>query len=291
MSMIHYLHMYRKDGDNVTDQLGAWVNQHPILKTNWMTWQLRIVTTTTSTQHELITWLNKGGGEGAVVLAEEQTKGRARQGRSWYSPPGKGIWMSIALQPQLSQQLLPQLTLLIAVAVCQAIHKVTNLQPDIKWPNDILVNDKKVCGILLEVTNEQPDYVIIGIGISVNLDKIDYSAELYDVATSLQIVMGHPIDRVSLAVQCLYELERLYLQYKQHGFTPIRLLWEAQSITVGRRVVISMPSHTVSGIAQRLNEIGALVIQDETGCEQHIFTGDLHFKDKTTLQEMNGENE
>ncbi|MFD3273469.1 biotin--[acetyl-CoA-carboxylase] ligase [Paenibacillus dendritiformis] len=241
--------------------------------------RLRILEKTESTQNEAAAWAKEGVPEGAVVLAEEQTGGRGRQGHVWHSPAGKGVWMSIILRPRIPLPYTPHLTLLGAVAMFRAMKKLTSAPLGIKWPNDILTDGKKVAGILLEsaAEDERLLYVIAGIGISVNLDSADFPEELQERATSLKIVTGQEVDRASLVAACLQELEQLYRLYEEEGFAPIRTLWEAQSITLGRQMTIDTPQGPLQGVAVGLDQSGALLLKDKTGTVQKVFSGDVHF--------------
>ncbi|TQR46845.1 biotin--[acetyl-CoA-carboxylase] ligase [Paenibacillus popilliae] len=249
------------------------------LKTSKLGHQLRIIARTESTQNEAAVWALEGAADGAVIIAEEQTGGRGRQGKSFHSPAGKGIWMSLILRPQIPLQFTPQLTLLSAVALCRAMKRMTDVNLGIKWPNDILYEDKKVCGILTESSaeDERLVHVIAGVGISVNLEEHDYPEELRSKVTSLKIASGKEIDRASLLAECLFELEQLYKLYVEQGFAPIRTLWEAQSVTIGRSLSVTTPNGIVSGVAQGLDDSGALIVLGEDGCYRKIFSGDVHF--------------
>lgn len=249
------------------------------LKTSKLGRQLRIIARTESTQNEAAAWAQHGAADGAVIIAEEQTGGRGRQGKSFHSPAGKGIWMSLILRPQIPLQFTPQLTLLSAVALCRAMKRMTEVDLGIKWPNDILYEDKKVCGILTESSaeDERLVHVIAGVGISVNLEEHDYPEELRSKVTSLKIASGKEIDRASLLAECLFELEQLYKLYVEQGFAPIRTLWEAQSVTIGRSLSVTTPNGIVSGVAQGLDDSGALIVLGEDGCYRKIFSGDVHF--------------
>lgn len=249
------------------------------LKTSKLGHQLRIIARTESTQNDAAVWALEGAEDGAVIIAEEQTGGRGRQGKSFHSPAGKGIWMSLILRPQIPLQFTPQLTLLSAVALCRAMKRMSEVDLGIKWPNDILYEDKKVCGILTESSaeDERLFHVIAGVGISVNLEEHDYPEELRSKVTSLKIASGKEIDRASLVAECLFELEQLYKLYVEQGFAPIRTLWEAQSVTIGRSLSVTTPNGIVSGVAQGLDDSGALIVLGEDGCYRKIFSGDVHF--------------
>lgn len=253
------------------------------LKTQRFGKQLRLVSKTESTQNEAYAWAAAGAPEGALIVAEEQVSGRGRRGHVWHSPAGKGIWMSMVLKPRISLQFTPHLTLLTAVAVCRAIKRIASIQVGIKWPNDLLVNDRKVCGILLEsvAEDERLIHVIAGIGISVNLDEQDYPSALGKIATSLKIECGQEIDRATLLAEVLLEWEQLYKLYEEKGFGTIRTLWEANSVMIGRSVTIETPYGVAQGTAQGLDEMGALVLQLPNGAVQKVFSGDVRFADES----------
>ncbi|MDK8179517.1 biotin--[acetyl-CoA-carboxylase] ligase [Paenibacillus sp. UMB4589-SE434] len=254
------------------------------LKTQTLGRQIRIVGRTESTQNEALKWAENGAREGALVIAEEQTGGRGRRGRIWHSPPGKGIWMSMVLTPRIPLHFTPHLTLLTAVAICRAIKRIVPVPVGIKWPNDLLIHERKVCGILLEsqAEDERLVRVIAGIGISVNLDEQDYPDNLRHIATSLKREYGQEIDRATLLAEICLELEQLYKLYEEQGFGPIRTLWEAQSVTIGREVSVATPYGDVTGTAQGLDESGALVLLGQDGQYRKVFSGDVHFTSEGT---------
>ncbi|HEY0827782.1 MAG TPA: biotin--[acetyl-CoA-carboxylase] ligase [Bacilli bacterium] len=232
------------------------------------------VDSTQSIAHSLVAG---GAKEGAVVIAEQQTAGRGRMGRNWFSPAGKGVWLSIVLTPQIPLQLSPQLTLLVSVALCRTITNLLPVDIGIKWPNDLLIKGKKVSGILLESSTEDERlrYVIAGIGISVNLTREDYPAELQDIATSLLIESGSEVNREELIAAFLQEFEDLYAIIHQQGFAPIRLLWEALSISLHRPIKVHTSRGRVEGIAQSIDDSGALIIKLKDGQEVKIYSGDV----------------
>jgi BirA family transcriptional regulator, biotin operon repressor / biotin---[acetyl-CoA-carboxylase] ligase len=166
---------------------------------------IRVFEQTTSTNDVIEKMARDGAKEGAVVFAESQTQGRGRLGRLWLSPARKGLWFSVLLRPDLSPQAATQLTVVSAVAVRRAIEQQTGLRAEIKWPNDILIKGKKVAGILTELSAEldRIKYVLVGIGVDVNLAKEDFVPELTSQATSLQIELGRPVVRAELAAAIL----------------------------------------------------------------------------------------
>lgn len=239
--------------------------------------ELHILSTTPSTQEDARRLAEEGAPEGTVVLAEEQTGGRGRMGKSFFSPYGKGVWMSIILRPSQPLHLVQQLTLLCGVAVQRGIRNTTGLAAGIKWPNDLLINDKKICGILLEskAEDDRVSYCIAGLGISANISKESYPEELQPIATSLKEESGRAVDRNDLILSVLHELEELYKIYNRDGFQPIASLWEASSITLNREVSVQSPAGVTTGKAVGLHPSGALLIEKSDGSHYPVFSGDI----------------
>ncbi|WP_026676975.1 biotin--[acetyl-CoA-carboxylase] ligase [Fictibacillus gelatini] len=215
--------------------------------------------------------------EGTLVVADEQTGARGRMGRPWQSPKGSGIWMSLILRPEIPLQRAPQLTLLTAVAVVKAIHKVTGLNAEIKWPNDILINGKKVVGILTELQAEADriNSVIIGIGMNVNLSSDELPDEIRGIATSLQIETGQAIRRADLIAAVMKEMELLYKQYLQEGFHLIKLLWESYALSLGKRIKVRTISGEFEGFAKGITDEGVLLLEDDENQIHQIYSADI----------------
>ncbi|NQD67220.1 biotin--[acetyl-CoA-carboxylase] ligase [Bacillus haikouensis] len=218
-----------------------------------------------------------GAVEGTLVIADEQTAGRGRLMREWHSSSGSGIWMSLILKPHLPPQKAPQFTLITAVAVVQAIEEVTELQPQIKWPNDILINGKKVTGILTELQAESDkiNSIIIGIGMNVNHSIDHFPAEIRSIATSLAIEKGDLLSRAELVQTVLERIESLYTLYMKEGFTPIKLLWESYAVSIGKRIRARTINGTVEGTALGITAEGVLKIKDNDGTVHHIYSADI----------------
>ena len=238
---------------------------------------LKLLQVTTSTQEVARELAEQGALEGTLVLAEEQTRGRGRMGRQWYSPPGRGVWMSLLLRPAFPLSAAPQLTLLIAVAVCRAIRIETGVNAGIKWPNDILASGRKLCGILVEsaLEEERIRYCIAGIGIDVNLSEEELPDELRPIMTSIKIESGREADRSRLVGAIMTELESLYTLYKAEGFGPIASQWEGLSVTLNRQVMIEQPMGTVRGLASALDDTGALIVTLADGRKHKVISGDV----------------
>ncbi len=232
-----------------------------------------------STQRIAARLAYEGAPEGTLVVAEEQKAGRGRLDRKWFSPKGTGIWMSLILRPAIPPQRAPQLTLLAAVAVSQAIQEVTGLVPDIKWPNDILLDGRKCVGILTELQAD-PDRVhsvIIGIGINVNQTIEQFPEDIRTIATSLAIEKGGPVKRAPLIQEILFRLERLYEQYLAHGFRPIKLLWEGYAVSIGKPVTARTLNGVIHGIARGITDDGLLILEDEQKNIHYIHSADIQF--------------
>lgn len=215
--------------------------------------------------------------EGTLIIAEQQTSGRGRMGRKWVSPPGKGVWMSLVLRPKLPLQFASQLTLLTAVALCRALKTIAApLDIGIKWPNDLLIGGKKISGILLESTAEEErlKYVIAGIGISVNLEAEDYPDELRDIATSLRLELGRPLDRAEVIASFIREFEQMYAAYQNDGFGLIRTLWEALSVSLFKPTQLKTPNGIRIGTPIGLDERGALLAKLDDGTTIPIFSAE-----------------
>ncbi len=217
-----------------------------------------------------------GAAEGTVVIAEEQTAGAGRMGRNWFSPAGKGIWMSVILRPTMLPADAPKITLLSAVATVRAIEDLYGLPAAIKWPNDVLISGKKVCGILTEMVGEMDalHYLVVGIGINANLEERDFPPPLRRRATSLKVELGRKVDRRALTVQCLRKLGQVYTLLEEEGFAPVLRLWKRYSATLGEQVVVQTPSERIEGRAVDVDADGALWVQTWYG-RRRVVAGDV----------------
>lgn len=217
--------------------------------------------------------LADGAPAGTAVFAESQRRGRGRLGRAWHSPAGQGICVSVILRPKMPTASAPLLTLMAAVAVVDAIQTATGLSAQIKWPNDVLVRERKVAGILTEVTAElnQVRGAVIGIGLNVNTPR----RALPRLATSLALERGEPCDRLAVARALLTALEQWYLVWMRRGRDPLLAAWRAASMTLGRRVRVVGQSHTVDGQAMDVDPDGALLVRSDTGRMECMAAGEV----------------
>lgn len=216
--------------------------------------------------------------EGTIIIADKQTGGRGRMGRDWVSPSGKGVWMSIVLRPSIVPTKAPLITSMAAVAVMKAIQRVTDLNVSIKWPNDILIDGKKVCGILTEMQGDMDiiHYVVVGIGINVNLEETDFPKELRDKATSLKMELGVNVRRVDIIQVLLKELEDIYLDYINKGNSNAIITFvKENSATVGNRICVIGVDTSIEGRAIDIDDNGALVVKLDDGQIRKIMSGDV----------------
>lgn len=218
-----------------------------------------------------------GAPEGTVVVAETQTQGRGRRGRTWYSPPGCGIYVSIILRPLVQPHEAPQLTLMTAVAMAETLMMLVDLPFTIKWPNDILIHGKKISGILTEMAMEMDrvDYVIVGLGLNVNTPAEVMAEEIHEIATSLKILTGKTFSRVEILQNFLKKLEDHYALFQGRQFEVIRNRWKELSGIIGRHVKIENLDRAYEGEVVDLDQDGFLVLRAGDGKLQRIVAGDV----------------
>ena len=222
-----------------------------------------------------------GAQDGTIVVAEEQTGGKGRLERNFYSPRGKGIWFSVILRPNFSPHDAPKFTLMSAVAVAEAMSRF-NLQAQIKWPNDILFDGRKLVGILTEMSGEigKIAYIVIGVGINVNITREEFPEDLKPIAASLSEMNGDSISRVKFFRAVLEEFDKLYQMVTKFGFGKIIERWRKYNITLGKNVrVIAAADGTESftGKAVDLDETGALIVETAYGLKT-VYAGDVSIR-------------
>lgn len=220
----------------------------------------------------------EGCEEGALVLADHQSSGKGRLGKQWSSPPQTGIWMSIILRPEIMPTQAPFITILAALAVAVSIEQVTCIKPEIKWPNDIVVEKKKVCGILTEMSAEieRINYIIVGIGINVNMDKDDFPPELEAIATSIKMITGQAVNRNILIRTLLENFEYYYVKALANGQrSEIIAEYKKYSLTLDSRVRAIYQSAEIVGQAIDITDEGELIIRDDDGQVHTIMSGEV----------------
>jgi BirA family biotin operon repressor/biotin-[acetyl-CoA-carboxylase] ligase len=220
----------------------------------------------------------QGAAEGTVVIAEGQTRGRGRLGRSWVSPPGRNLYLSIVVRPDLPDALLPGLSIVAGVAACEAVREWW--QATIKWPNDVLVDGRKVAGLLIEAEGEGAGrFLILGIGVNLNAGAEDFPPELRDKAGSIRMATGAFVDRARFTARLLEHLERRYDQIRTEGLASIRAAWEELSDMIGREIRVDEPGGRVTGIVLGLDDDGALRLRLASGAEHRVVAGDVTVAD------------
>jgi BirA family transcriptional regulator, biotin operon repressor / biotin---[acetyl-CoA-carboxylase] ligase len=218
-----------------------------------------------------------GAFEGEIVVAEEQTSGRGRLGRKWFSPPYVNLYLSVILRPSLPVSEAAQLTLMAAVALREAIGSYSCEAPVIKWPNDILIQGRKIAGVLIEssCTADSVEFVIIGIGINVNSRRDLMPESIRDRATSLLAINGAPVTREDLLRGLIQAIDRCYGILQERGFSAIAREWEAHFGLRGRTVKAEAGDHTFIGTAKGIDRDGALLVERENGKVERVIAGDV----------------
>jgi len=252
--------------------------------------------TVDSTSNKLKALAREGATVGTVVLADEQTGGRGRSGRTWFSPDRMGVWMSVLLESGAAAERLAPLSVAAAVSVADALRELTGLDVRVKWPNDLLVGGRKLGGFLVEsmqTAGERVVSAVLGVGLNVSLAEDDFPAELAGTATSLQLALGRPVARLDVLRVTLLALEECFERYERDGIAGFRERWRELSSTVGREVTVApsaaktplardsggeRPDQRVTGTVTDLAESGALVIQDKAGATREIWFGDISLR-------------
>jgi BirA family biotin operon repressor/biotin-[acetyl-CoA-carboxylase] ligase len=216
--------------------------------------------------------------EGTVVIAERQTLGRGRMGRTWSAEPGLGLWLSLILRPRVGAAELAVITILAAVAMTRAVKAATGIQLQIKWPNDLLYNGRKLVGILAELNGEvdRVNYLILGIGLNVNHLPTDFPPELADKATSLRIIGQEPLDRKPILQGFLREFETEYLRLGTGRLTGLIDYARENSATLGKLVTVNQGfGRVVEGKAVDLDWDGSLWLEDSAGQRSKVYSGEI----------------
>jgi BirA family biotin operon repressor/biotin-[acetyl-CoA-carboxylase] ligase len=235
----------------------------------------------TSTQDEARKLAEKAAREGTLVFAEMQTCGRGRQQRLWVSPRGTGIYLSLILRPEAKPHHMAQMPIVTGLSVRDAIAESIGITLQTKWPNDILFEKKKVAGILTEIKAEpgRIHYLLVGIGINVNIAQASFPKSLQSTATSLSEAVGRTVSRRKLTQSLLVHLEKAYGVFKNQGFEPFRRRWRNWDQTLGALVTIeTLNGSTITGHARDLDENGALIIEDGQGDIHCVEAGDATIK-------------
>ena len=236
-----------------------------------------------STNARAVELAREGAPEGAVVLAERQTRGRGRLNRRWYAPPGSSLLMSLILRPALGAQQAQRVTMLCSLGLVEAIEAVTGIRAGVKWPNDILIRGKKAAGILTEsaLKGDTIAYVVVGMGLNVNLD-VAALPHVATPATSLSTETGHNIPRMDLLVTTLERIEALYARMKAGRWSP-HDAWKARLATLGQRVIVDTPKEAIEGVAEDVDADGALLVRTPDGTLRRVLVGDVTLRGQSAV--------
>lgn len=247
-----------------------------LIKSKMLGQEIHHFNTISSTQEYAFELAQKGASEGALVVAEEQTGGRGRRGRSYFSPPG-GIWFSLLLRPPLPPRLAPVISLAAGVVLAEVVTELGLQSILLRWPNDVLIGGRKLSGILAEMSAEpdQLHFVIMGMGINANMEREAFPDELRSLATSLKMEMRKRVNRVEVLCKVLEKLEKYYFQLLEKGPSTILAAWKSFPNMLGKPVKVTTLEGNYEGVATGLDDEGALLIMDKTGEERKLFAGDV----------------
>lgn len=223
----------------------------------------------------------EGAAEGLLVIADSQRSGRGRLDRTWHAPAGSSLLFSLLLRPPLLLGQAQRATMLCALAAVRAIRDVARVQARVKWPNDLVVDGKKLGGVLTEIRprGQQLDYAVVGMGINVNLDLTELP-QVMSPPTSLLAERGEPVSRLDLLTRLLQEVDALYDEMLA-GWSP-HAAWREHLDTIGKSVAVGTREEVIRGVAESVDENGALLVRDEDGVLHTILVGDVTLRGHRT---------
>lgn len=258
--------MKRMQLSKVTKYLQAEILGHPIL-------YFSELTSTNEIAKELAV---RGAREGTAILAETQTTGKGRLGRRWISPEG-GLWLSIIFRPKIEAKHAPKLTLMASVAVAKTINGIFQSDAQIKWPNDVVINHKKVCGVLTDAKTdaEKLDFVVVGVGINANFNLDVLPTYIRDRSTTLKEELGREIERETLLRELLEQFEFYYKLFTERKFDTILKEWRGLSSFLGSRVNVVSGNESIEGLAIDIDEDGALIVKLKDRTIRKVTVGEI----------------
>ena len=218
-----------------------------------------------------------GAADGTVVIAGHQTAGRGRMTRSFESPEGKGIYLSVLLRPKLPPERLLPLTALAGIAVCDAVERVCGVRPGVKWPNDAVLNGKKLCGILTELVMDGAEpCIVLGVGVNLSQTAGDFSPEVAAIATSLSVEVGKPVGSAALIAALLEEIDRLYIALKREDLSAYLAAYRRDCVNLGKQVQLIAPEGTrEAAAALDVDEAFGLIVQTAEGTVKTVRAGEV----------------
>ena len=246
------------------------------MKTRRLGKTIRYFRSLTSTNEYAKKMAEEGAGEGLLVLADEQTAGKGRLGRSWSTPPGATIAMTLLLRPGIAPDRIAMVTLVMGMAVAKACRELYDLPAGIKWPNDVVVNGKKLSGTLTEMSAElnQVNYIVIGTGINVN--RTAFPEEIADRATSLQAELGRETHRADLIAEVMFRFEQYYDTFLQtQDLSGLQEEYHSMLLNIGRPVRVLEPGNEYTGVADGIDAMGELLVTGDDGKQHRIYAGEV----------------
>jgi len=215
-----------------------------------------------------------------VITTDEQSRGKGRMTRSWFSPRNKCILLTIVFPEAPDEFKYGHYNFLISLVIASAVETITGLNVDFKWPNDILIDGKKICGTLSElITNENgKQIIVVGMGLNVNIEQNEFPQEIKEKTTSLSIQSGANVDRGKLFVEVIRTLNTLYSVWENRGIEPLFQQWMQKCTTIGKNVAIRTEKNYIDGSAENINQDGSLVLKDNSGKLHTIYAGDLEYR-------------
>lgn len=247
----------------------------PLLATRELGRTLHHYETLDSTNAKAFELAHEGGFHGELIVTEAQTQGRGRRGRAWASAPGKDLTFSLIVRPEIAPSRAPELTLVAAVALAETLNE-SGVDARIKWPNDVQVGDKKVAGILTELSAdvERVHFVVLGLGVNLNSRPADYPPEVAELATSLSVERRSHVHRALLLAGLLLKLEHWLDRWAEEGFGPVREAWRKLASTLGQEVLVRAEQRELRGVAEDIDETGALLLRVGDRVER-VLSGDV----------------
>jgi len=223
-----------------------------------------------------------GAREGEVVVADAQTKGKGRLDRAWQSPPGINLYISTILRPKIEPARAPQITLMAGVAVADLFSVYCPGAVSIKWPNDVLLRGKKACGILTEMKADagRVDFIILGMGLNINMNPEDFDLTLRETATSLKMETGKTYDRLEITSKLFDLIEKWYKVFLCTGFPGLRETWLRYADILGKRITVVYKDEFQAGVVTGIDDDGTLLMQDKDGAGHRVIAGDVHLLER-----------
>lgn len=247
-----------------------------LIRTKWAGRSLHYFDELGSTNVQADLEAGNGVQEGTLVVADMQTAGLGRRGRSWHSPAGTNIYFTLILRPSCMPDQASGITLVMALAVAEAIGESCGVRAQIKWPNDVVVNGKKVCGILTQMNVDGGAIRHVVVGVGVNAGEQDFPPEIAATATSLQVESGRKLSRASLVAAIMRFFEEAYESFmRDGGLAPVRERYESLLVNRGRAVIVLDPKGEYKGIARGINERGELLVEREDGSISNVYAGEV----------------